>query len=364
MEPQRKQPAQLDELNGLQTGDGIGAVDQTTTMCAHYCRSVGHATEVHTMGKKKDAGSRLPYFTFYPGDWLSSATVSSMTAEEEGTFIRLLALAWVNDGLPAEPERLRAIVKIPLRRFQTWLVMLDELFPIAADGRRRNPRQESERNSATHKTMRRAAAGAKGAAKRWQADGNAIQMPMANDGYTQIQIQNTEGKQQQAAVPPVHAGELPTSAAVAAQPADALQRTARLLTAAANRGIAEKYGEQPVPINAASAGAYRCTEALHEAGVDSDFAAAAIFECAKTLLLAKPPRSLGYFLQHVLDRWTAAQAHREAAQFDPKALPTTSAKPAEGDQLRYAAMRYAQEGSAEWQAYCEERGIDWRVKTA
>lgn len=317
------------------------------------------------MGRKKDTGSRLPYFTFYPGDWLSSATVSGMTPEEEGTFVRLLCLAWVNDGLPVELAKVRALTKLSAARWKSFEAHVQSLFPLASDGRRRNARQESERNAAQDKTLRRATAGAKGAAKRWQADSNAIPMPMANDGYTQIQIQKqiTEGKQQQAAVPPAQGRELAGQAApVPSDQAEALLRTARLLTAAANKGIAEKYGEQPVPINAASVGSYRCTEALHEAGVDADFAAAAIFECAKTLLIAKPPRSLGYFLQHVLDRWTAAQAHREAAQFDPKQLPTTSsARPAEGDQLRYAAMRYAQEGSAEWQAYCDERQIDWKA---
>jgi uncharacterized protein YdaU (DUF1376 family) len=46
--------------------------------------------------------SKSPAFQFYPGDWLSSLTVSSMTPAQEGAYIRLLALAWgENDcGLP------------------------------------------------------------------------------------------------------------------------------------------------------------------------------------------------------------------------------------------------------------------------
>jgi len=136
-----------------------------------------------------------------------------------------------------------------------------------------------------------------------------------------------------------------------------------LLTAAGNKGISERYGEQPVPINASSAGSYRCAELLTAADVPLDFAANAIFECAKTLQIGKPPRSLGYFVQHVIDRWCAEGARRDAAAFTPSAT-ATAAKPAEGDQLRYAAMRYAQEGSAEWQAYCDERQIVWQVKTA
>ena len=314
-------------------------------------------------GRKRDTGSRLPYFTLYPADWLSSATVSAMTAEEEGTFFRLLALAWVNDGLPEELERVRVLTKLSAARWKKFEKLFQDLFPTASDSRRRNVRQEIERNSANDKTIRRASAGIKGAEKRWQCHADAMPIAMANDGYTQIQIQiqSKDTEQQQAAVVR-DAGQRQPENPTALQHADGeFTRFARLLTAAANKGIGEKFGQQPVPINASSLGAHKCTETLREAGVDGEFAASAIFECAKTLLLKQPPRSLGYFLQHVLDRWAASEARRDAAQVDPTTLSSSAAKPAEGDQLRYAAMRYAQEGAADWQAYCDERSIAWRA---
>jgi uncharacterized protein YdaU (DUF1376 family) len=41
---------------------------------------------------------RLPYFPFYPNDWLASATVQVMTAAQRGAFIQLLAHAWNQPG--------------------------------------------------------------------------------------------------------------------------------------------------------------------------------------------------------------------------------------------------------------------------
>lgn len=144
---------------------------------------------------------------------------------------------------------------------------------------------------------------------------------------------------------------------------DDLGHATRVLTAAANKGIAEKFGDQPVLLVASHAGSYKCAEALLNAGVTLDFAADAIFECARTLQLERPPRSLGYFLHNALDQWVAAAARRDAANFTPNALSLPS-KPVEGDQMRYAAMRYAQEGHLEWQAYCDEHAIVWQVTSS
>jgi hypothetical protein len=45
---------------------------------------------------------KSPSFQFYPADWLSSASIISMTPAQEGAYIRLLAYAWLEPdcGLP------------------------------------------------------------------------------------------------------------------------------------------------------------------------------------------------------------------------------------------------------------------------
>ena len=67
--------------------------------------------------------SKLPYFPFYAGDWLSSATVRSMSLSEIGVYTILLAAAWLSDEPGTLPHELRKISKITgiepriLRRF-------------------------------------------------------------------------------------------------------------------------------------------------------------------------------------------------------------------------------------------------------
>ena len=128
----------------------------------------------------------------------------------------------------------------------------------------------------------------------------------------------------------------------------------RLLTAAANAGLDQRYPHRN-PIHASSGGSHRCADALRAAGVDPEFAAATIFAYASTLTAVEPPGSLAYFTRHVLDRWQGEQAKREAATYVPSSKPSP-----EVDQMRVFATRYAQQGSAEWQAYCDERQIPWR----
>lgn len=415
------------------------------------------------------ASASLPYFALFASDWLSSTSVLLLTAAEEGTFLRLLAHSWLNDGLPASAAHCAKLTKLSAKAFSAAWLRLEPMFPLGDDGKRRNPRQELERTFAQEKRERRSAAGRKGAVKRWPdertpdrraaaADRIAIALPMANawqcDSNAIAMLSEAEepksssGRFVDAAGKPkasehnersdaprfgphareslgngadtfktqdkilaadsnaiglplpthcvgIHPhththsikenaasdGQQPTAnnreAETPGEPAShALDRrveperrgeefghATRVLTAAANKGISEKFGEQPMPLNAGSAGSYRCAEALLTAGVALDFAADAIFECARTLLIERPPRSLGYFLQNVLDRWAAAAARRDAASFTPTTSPTTT-RPAEGDQLRYAAMRYAQEGNAEWQAYCDERHIEWQGTSA
>jgi uncharacterized protein YdaU (DUF1376 family) len=313
---------------------------------------------------------RLPYFKFYPRDWLASATVMGLSLVEEATYIRLLCIAWTADGLPDDLHAVRKLTRLSAKQFTNFQNVIDTLFPVHDDGKRRNVRQEQERQAVAVKHVERSASGKRGAKKRWQMHGSAIGSAMPEPIATGWQTDSIyRGQSIERAVvanssprAPAHelAG-LPTADTPDATPE--VTKRSRLLAAAVNKGITERFGEQPTPMQASAAGTHRVVDALAEAGVDMEFAAGAIFECARTLQLARPPRSLGYFLQHVLDRWSAEHAHRDAAIFTPRAgaVPVPIA---DGDQLRFSAIRYARDGSAEWQAYCDSEGITWKEKLA
>lgn len=55
----------------------------------------------------------LPWFPFYPSDWLSSTTVQLLTLGEEGAFIRLLSYAWLSNAcaLPKDEIELKRLCK-------------------------------------------------------------------------------------------------------------------------------------------------------------------------------------------------------------------------------------------------------------
>lgn len=56
-----------------------------------------------------------PAFQFYPKDWLSNGKVKSMTLEERGAYIDLLAIYWNEGGLPSDPMALSRLLGVPLR---------------------------------------------------------------------------------------------------------------------------------------------------------------------------------------------------------------------------------------------------------
>ena len=57
---------------------------------------------------------KAPAFQFYPKDWLSSLSVTLMTAEQEGAYIRLLCYCWDSGdcSLPADEEQLIKMSRI------------------------------------------------------------------------------------------------------------------------------------------------------------------------------------------------------------------------------------------------------------
>lgn len=94
-----------------------------------------------------------------------------------------------------------------------------------------------------------------------------------------------------------------------------------VLTAAANRGITERYGEQTRPILWSAGTTSSAVDDLTASGIPIDFARDAIYTACLALKGTRPPSSLNYFTGIVRDRWTAHQAHTLAASIMPNLLP-------------------------------------------
>lgn len=103
-----------------------------------------------------------PAFLFYPRDWL--AATRGLTPETRAAYVDLLAVAWLDDGLEDDPDALRRIAGVSPRAWGGVWPKLAAKFPIAADGRRRNARQEEVRERRTLYLSQCRAGGAKRAA--------------------------------------------------------------------------------------------------------------------------------------------------------------------------------------------------------
>lgn len=56
--------------------------------------------------------NKSPAFQLYPGDWLSSMTVTMMTPAQEGAYFRLLCYDWSNDGIPDDDQILSSLSRL------------------------------------------------------------------------------------------------------------------------------------------------------------------------------------------------------------------------------------------------------------
>lgn len=112
--------------------------------------------------------SRRPSFQFYPGDWLSSLTISTFSAAEVGAYIQLLCYAWLSEdcGLPDDDKVLAQISKLG----DAWAGesgrRVRNKFRVK-DGRLYNTRLLAEREKQDQYRAKQSESGRKGAQKRW-----------------------------------------------------------------------------------------------------------------------------------------------------------------------------------------------------
>lgn len=98
--------------------------------------------------------AKIPYFPFYPDDWLSSPRVMTMTYEQRGLYIHLLAMAWKMDGcsIPNDPALIRRLC--PGARMTNIMSVLESCFVLTGETgaqRWQNPRAATDYLHALHK---------------------------------------------------------------------------------------------------------------------------------------------------------------------------------------------------------------------
>lgn len=110
-----------------------------------------------------------PWFPFYARDWLVNEEVGTMTLEEEGAYVRLLATQWEYGSIPNDERRLCALLKRcdPRRFRRLWPVLAPHFAPIS-DGRLANPRLAQERERYEQAAGARREMASRAARKRWE----------------------------------------------------------------------------------------------------------------------------------------------------------------------------------------------------
>jgi uncharacterized protein YdaU (DUF1376 family) len=128
--------------------------------------------------------SHLPYFNFYPADFLASENVSTMTLEEIGAYTLLLCHSWLNGSIPSDTAKMARLCRVTPEKMATLWESLRHCYSVANGTADRliNPRQEEDRKKLLAAIEKRADAGRKGAENRWgkgkAKNGNAIDLPL------------------------------------------------------------------------------------------------------------------------------------------------------------------------------------------
>lgn len=140
------------------------------------------------------------FMPFYIADYL--ADTQHLNTEQHGAYVLLLFASWARGGsLPDNDDVLRVITKLEARSWKKHRPVLAEFFEIA-EGKWVQKRLAREMDRATTTARRRSAAGANGASRRWQGDGNGNGRAMANgmangsqtDGISHLTSQTLNNK--------------------------------------------------------------------------------------------------------------------------------------------------------------------------
>lgn len=87
--------------------------------------------------------TKPPAFQFYASDWVMSTR--TLTPEQRGVYIDLLAFAWDQEGLPENVLELAGYLAITPAKLRSIWAALEPKWTLNGDGRWHNQRQEKER---------------------------------------------------------------------------------------------------------------------------------------------------------------------------------------------------------------------------
>lgn len=128
-----------------------------------------------------------------PDDWMPlhigayQADTMHLSRDQHGAYLLLLMAYWRKGGpLPADDCRLSTIAKATMSEWRKLKPIIAEFFT-EEDGLWKQKRADEELAKAKAITAAKAAAGTKGAQKRWQTDSTAMAEPLADASISQCQ---------------------------------------------------------------------------------------------------------------------------------------------------------------------------------
>lgn len=129
------------------------------------------------------AKQKSPAYQWYPKDILADQDVVAMSFEEEGVYRHLLDVAWLEDGLPNDPDAIFLLAKKCKTRavFDRIWARISKKFRVGRGQKLRNRRQESERDKQRKRSKeRKLAADHRWEEERKKRDANASALAHAN----------------------------------------------------------------------------------------------------------------------------------------------------------------------------------------
>ena len=112
--------------------------------------------------------NKPPAFLLYTTDLLADGAVMAMTLEEFGAFMKLLCIAWGEEGIPADDKALCRLLGVSPRKWKSLWPAMESKWESNGNGRLINPRMERVRAERIAFSQR----ASKAAAKRWEHEGS------------------------------------------------------------------------------------------------------------------------------------------------------------------------------------------------
>lgn len=112
--------------------------------------------------------TKPPAFQFYASDFRAAPEVMAMSFEERGVYVWLLTVAWDEEGIPADLEKVRKLLPgISKRKLDSIWPSLEPCWESDGNGKLVNPRMERVRATQREHSKARSEAGKRGAKARW-----------------------------------------------------------------------------------------------------------------------------------------------------------------------------------------------------